>query len=99
MISNLPENYLRSMCDEPSLGILRGLRPEPTLDEARAELSQAFSGIATRILKDKYGPLVGVVSQPAVNEFLQGFESNLCRAKGDLCLLVEELVDRLIPKN
>jgi hypothetical protein len=99
LLSNLPETYLRSIRDEPSLGILRGLRPEPTLDEARVELSDAISRIATPILKDKYGPLVGVVSQPAVKEFLQGLESNLLRARGDLSLILEELIDRIIPKN
>ena len=91
--------YLRAMREEPSLGIANGLRPEPTLDEARAELSEAISRVATFILKDKYGPLLGVVSQPAVNEFLKGFEFNLSRTKGDLTIVFEELFDRVIPKG
>lgn len=91
--------YLRAIRDEPSLGVTSGLRPEPTLDEARAELSEAISRIATSLFKDKYGPLLGVVSQPAVNEFLKGFESNLSRTKGDLTIVLEEILDRVAPKN
>ena len=96
---NSRQSYLRTMRDEPSLGVTSGLRPEPTLDEARAELSEAISRIATSLFKDKYGPLLGVVSQPAVNEFLKGFESNLSRTKGDLTIVLEELLDRVVPKN
>jgi hypothetical protein len=99
LLSNLPKMYLSAMREEPSLGVTSGLRPEPTLVEARAELSEAISRIATSLLKDKYGPLLGVVSQPAVNEFLKGFESNLSRTKGDLTLVLEELLDRVNAKN
>ena len=95
----LCRGYLRAENERPSLGVTSGLRPEPTLDEARAELSEAISRIATSLFKDKYGPLLGVVSQPAVNEFLKGFESNLSRTKGDLTIVLEELLDRVVPKN
>ena len=91
--------FLFAKCDEPSIGIISGLRPEPTLDEARAELSEAISRAATYVFKDKYGPLLGVVSQPSVNELLKGFELNLSRASGDLTLVFEELLDRVIAKN
>ena len=91
--------YLCAMREEPTLGIASGLRPEPTLDEARAELSEAISRAANSIFKDKYGPLLGAVSQPAVNEFLKGFELNLSRTKGDLTIVFEELFDRVIPKD
>jgi hypothetical protein len=96
---NSRQNYLRATRDEPTLGIRSGIRPEPSLDEARAELSEAISRVATSIFKDKYGPLLGIVSQPAVNEFLKGFEANVSRAKGDLTLVFEELLDRVVPKN
>lgn len=96
---NSRQMYLRSLRDEPSLGITSGLRPEPTLDEARAELSEAISRTATSIFKDKYGPLLGAVSQPAVNEFLKGFELNVSRAKGNATIVFEEFLDRVIPKN
>lgn len=93
------ESFIRGENERPSLGITSGLRPEPTLDEARAELSEAVSRAATYIFKDKYGPLLGAVSQPAVIEFLKGFELNLSRAKGDFTMVFEELFDRVIPKN
>ena len=92
-------NYLRSSNEKVACGITSGLRPEPTLDEARAELSEAISRAATYVFKDKYGPLLGVVSQPSVNELLKGFELNLSRASGDLTLVFEELLDRVIAKN
>jgi len=91
--------HRRAWYEEPSFGIANGIRPEPTLDEARAELSEAISRIATSLFKDKYGPLLGVVSQPAVNEFLKGFESNLSLSKGNLTIVLEELLDRVVPKN
>jgi len=91
--------YLSAIRDEPSLGVMSGRRPEPTLDVARAELSEEISRIVTSLFKDKYGPLLDVVSKPAVNEFLKGFESNLSRTKGDLTIVLEELLDRLVPKN
>ena len=62
-------------------------------------MSEMISRIATPIFKDKYGPLLSVLSQPAINEFLKGFESTLSRAKGDLTLVLEEFVDRVIPKD
>jgi hypothetical protein len=91
--------YNRATNDWPEVGIRMGIRLEPTLDEARAELSEAISRMATSIFKDKYGPLLGIVSQPAVNAFLKGFEANVSRAKGDLTLVFEELLDRVVPKN
>ena len=93
------KNYLRATGEEPTRGISSGIRPDPTLDEARAELSEAISRVATSIFKDKYGPLLGIVSQPAVNEFLNGFEANVSRTKGDLTLVFEELLDRVVPRN
>ena len=88
---------MRAMREEPSSGVTSGVRPEPSLDEARAELAQAVSRVANNLFKDKYGPLVGVISEPAINEFLKGFEANLNRAKGDITLVAEELLDRVIP--
>ncbi len=95
----LLDSYSRSKLELPAGGILLKKRPEPTLDEARAELSEAISRVATSLFKDKYGPLLGIVSQPAVNEFLKGFEANVSRAKGDLTLVFAELLDRVVPKN
>ena len=40
---NFREAYLRAQREKPALGFSTGARPEPTLDEARAELAQAVS--------------------------------------------------------
>ncbi len=91
------ESLLRAMREDPSAGVMDGIRPEPTLEEARAELAREVSRIANALFKDKYGPLVGVMSEPAITEVLRGFEANLDRVKGDITLVIEELVDRVLP--
>jgi hypothetical protein len=96
---NSKSAYIQASNEWPEVGIRLEIRLEPTLDQARAELSEAICRVANSIFKDKYGPLLGIVSQPAVNEFLKGFEANVSRAKGDLTLVFEELLDRVVPKN
>jgi hypothetical protein len=96
---NSRQNYLRALREEQTLGVISGERPETTLEEARIELAQALSRVARSILRDKYGPLVGVISEPAVTEVLKNFETNLARAKGDFTILLEEVFDRLIPST
>jgi hypothetical protein len=91
------ESLLRAMREDPSAGVMDGIRPEPTLEEARVELAREVSRIANALFKDKYGPLVGVMSEPAITEDLRGFEANLDRVKGDITLVIEELVDRVLP--
>jgi hypothetical protein len=49
------------------------------------------------LFQDRYGPLLGSLSEPAIVEILKGFESNLSRAKGDVTLVAQELLDRLMP--
>ena len=94
---NSRQNYLRALREEQTSGVNDGERPETTLDEARIELAQALSRVAKSLLRDKYGPLVGIISEPAVTEVLKNFETNLARAKGDFTILFEEVFDRLIP--
>ena len=96
---NSRESYLRAAREEPALGVISGKRPEPTLDEARTELAQAISRVANNLFKDKYGPLIGAISEPAINEFLKGFEANLNRAKGDVTIVAQELLDRILPPS
>jgi hypothetical protein len=67
------------------------------LDEARAELAQAISRVVHNVFQDRYGPLVGAITEPAIYEFLKGFEANLMRAKGDVTLVAQELLDRVLP--
>lgn len=69
-------------------------RREATLDEARQELAQSISRIAHLLFSKKYGPLVGTVIESTVVAVLKGVENNVYRAKGDLTLVVQELLDR-----
>lgn len=94
---NSRESYLRAGREEPALGVISGARPDISIDEARTELAQAISRVANDLFKDRYGPLVGAISEPAITEVLKGFEANLARARGDVTLVVSELLDRVIP--
>ena len=94
---NFRDAYLRAEREKPAMEFASGLRPEPTLDEARSELAQAISRVVHNLFQDRYGPLVGTVTEPTVNEFLKGFEANLARAKGDITLVAQELLDRAMP--
>jgi hypothetical protein len=40
---------------------------------------------------------VGAITEPTINEFLKGFEANVTRAKGDVTLVAQELLDRVLP--
>lgn len=70
-------------------------RPEPTLDEARTELADSIGQIVHMIFSRKYGPLVGTVSKTTVETLLKSAEENLYRTKGDVTLVIQELVDRV----
>ena len=93
---NFRDAYLRAEREKPALGF-QGRRPEPTLDEARTELAQAISRVVHNLFQDRYGPLVWTITEPTINEFLKGFEANLARAKGDITLVAQELLDRAMP--
>ena len=69
-------------------------RREATLDEARQELAQSISRITHSLFAKKYGPLVGTVTESTVVAVLKDIENNVYRAKGDVTLVVQELLDR-----
>jgi hypothetical protein len=69
-------------------------RREATLDEARQELAQSISRITHSLFSKKYGPLVGTVTESTVVAVLKDVENNVYRAKGDVTLVVQELLDR-----
>ena len=94
---NLKYAYVRAERERPALGINTGLRGEVNLDEARAELAESISRILRNLFQDRYGPLVGSLSEPTLIEILKGFEANLSRTKGDVTLVAQELLDRLLP--
>lgn len=70
-----------------------------TLDEARADLARAISKITHGALSQKFGPLVGTITETTVVSVLKDLESNLYRAKGDFTLVAQELIDRAITKR
>lgn len=91
--------YQRARAEIPSIGVLTGGRSQPTLEEARVEFAKQISRSIDAILKDRYGPLIGVFSETAIIEFLKSFESGLSRTKGDATLVAQELIDRVLPPN
>ena len=95
---NFRDAYLRAQRERPDIGFA-GKRVEPSLDEARAELAKSISQVVHNLFQDRYGPLVGAVSEPAVAEFLKGFEARLAQAKGDVTLVAQELLDRVLPPS
>ena len=95
---NFRDAYLRAQRERPDIGFA-GKRVEPSLDEARAELAKSISQVVHNLFQDRYGPLVSAVSEPAVTEFLKGFEARLTQAKGDVTLVAQELLDRVLPPS
>ena len=73
-------------------------RPEPTLDEAREELATSISQIAHTVFSKRYGPLVGSVTKTTVETVLKNVETNADRARHDIRLVVDELIDRAFKK-
>lgn len=68
--------------------------PEPTLEQARADLANSIGEIVHTLFSKKYGPLVGTVTKTTAETLLKNAEENLYRAKGDATLIIQELVDR-----
>lgn len=93
--ARIQENYLRAGREQPALGISDAKAPEPTLDEARADLAKAIGKIADQFLAKRYGPLIGTIAETTANSTLQQFERNLTKAKGDVTLVVQEFSDRI----
>ena len=96
--ANFRDAYSRAQRERPDIGFT-GKRVEPSLDEARTELAKSISQVVHNLFQDRYGPLVGAVSEPAVTEFLKGFEARLAQAKGDVTLVAQELLDRVLPPS
>lgn len=99
MRSDLPEFYLRAMRDEPTLGLTSGLRPEPTLDEARAELSEAISTAFNSMFEKDLGPIIGVVSKQVVYEYLRNIEAKVSLTKEHFYVVLSEIVERTLDFN
>ncbi|CAB4582014.1 unannotated protein [freshwater metagenome] len=91
----IQENYLRARREQPSAAIANTKAPEPTLEEARADLAKAVGKIADQFLAKRYGPLIGTIAETTTIATLQQFEANLTRTKGDVTLVVQEFSDRI----
>ena len=86
--------YSRASREEPFVGIFKGERPEPSLDEARRELAKAMSRLANNFCDDTYGPLIVNINETVVIELLRRFEAYLSETKSSLTFIMEELLDR-----
>lgn len=91
----LKSAYLRAERERPSLGICSGKRPEPTLDEIRADLASSLSRVINVVIKDRYGLLGNTLNELTLVEMLRSFEGNLARVKGDVTIIAQELLDRM----
>lgn len=90
------EAYARAKQERPSQGLWSDKAAEPTLEEARADLARAIAKISHKLFADRFGPLVGTVTETTVNATLANFEIQLTRAKGDITQVVQEIADRII---
>lgn len=87
--------FSRAAVEIPTIGINSGERNEPSLDQARGELASSVSKALNSCLVERYGPLSISLSELAIEEILKEFESNLARAKSDLTLVTQEILDRV----
>jgi hypothetical protein len=93
---------LNRLRQEPAISMqnsIGNLRPEPTLDEARADLARAIGEVAHTLFAKKYGPMVATVTKTTAEAVLKDLEKNAYRAKNDATLIAQELLDRAITKN
>ena len=92
----IKEKYLRVSREHPSAEIVDGKAPKPDLNQARTELAKVIGKFAEQFLAKKYSPLIGTVAESSAATYLQKFEENVAKAKGDVTLVVQELVDRIM---
>lgn len=92
----IQEKFFRVGREHPAIEIIEGITPKPDLNQAREELAKVIGKIAEQFLAKRYGPLIGTVAQSTAATYLKKFEENLATAKGDITLVVQELVDRVM---
>ena len=90
------DGILRAGRESTAAGLASDAAPEPTLDEARADLARAAAGIAQKVLADRFGPLTGTITETTIIAGLKNFEEQVARAKGDFNLVAHELADRFL---
>lgn len=74
-------------------------KPEPTLDQARAEFADSVSQIIHSVFSNKYGPMVGNVTKTMVETVLKNAEKNAAQTKHDAKLVADELFQRIFKQG
>ncbi len=69
---------------------------EPELADLRSDLARALGDFIQQNFAHKYGPLIGPISEGAIENFLKDFEENSTKAKTELTFVLQELLDRII---
>lgn len=90
--------YTRAASESVQIGLSHGNRPQIDLEQARVELSHSISRVASQAFTGEYGPLLGLVSQPAIYQGLNNFEMFLGNLKANTEIALEELLDRISPQ-
>ena len=90
------ESFLRAKREVTSRGLLTDKPQDPTLDQARDDLAKAISRITHELFADRFGPLVGTITETSVTATLKSFENSLVQAKGNATIVIQEIADRFI---
>jgi hypothetical protein len=69
---------------------------EPELADLRSDLARALGDFIQQNFAHIYGPLIGPISEGAIEKFLKDFEENSTKAKTELTFVLQELLDRII---
>jgi hypothetical protein len=69
---------------------------QPELSDLRSDLARALGDFIQQNFSQKYGPLIGPISESAIEKFLKDFEENSTKAKTELTFVLQELLDRII---
>lgn len=88
--------YRRAKAESASKGLFSDGQPDLTLDEARAEFAQAISRTVQRVAADRFGPLVGTLTETTIVATLKGLEDSAQQVKIDTTAALQEIFDRII---
>ena len=100
-MSDRDQTIARMRAERPILLEFQGnvKKPEPTLDQARAELADSVSQIIHSLFSRKYGPMVGNVTKTTVETVLINAEKNAAHTKHDAKLVADELLQRIFKQD
>ena len=100
-MSDKDQTIARMRAERPILLEFQGnvKKPEPTLDQARAELADSVSQIIHSLFSKKYGPMVGNVTKTTVETVLKNAEKNAAQTKHDAKLVADEILLRMFKQG